>query len=227
MWLIALTLAGYQGGRPAALCHPVQDCTCRSGACFAIEMENEEMDGDFEDADVPDCDVSFEARSMPGTCDPIGFFDPVGFTKNASEGRIRFYREVEVGLAKEPTPSLALPAQPWQHLLTRPCCDSCGRSSNMDAFPVRLQPFNALPIARSTRYNAPFFVLSTDLCACVAFAFASTSHCYPGRLLTHISVLAALGFPIAEQFHPLAKAQQDLTSPAHPVSPAQSVLSDS
>ena len=79
------------------------------------------MDGDFEDADVPDCDVSFEARSMPGTCDPIGFFDPVGFTKNASEGRIRFYREVEVGLAKEPTPSLALPAQPWQHLLTRPC----------------------------------------------------------------------------------------------------------
>jgi len=96
MWLIALTLAGYQGGRPAALCHPVQDCTCRSGACFAIEMENEEMDGDFEDADVPDCDVSFEARSMPGTCDPIGFFDPVGFTKNASEGRIRFYREVEL-----------------------------------------------------------------------------------------------------------------------------------
>jgi hypothetical protein len=37
----------------------------------------------------------FNVRDMPGI-PQTGFFDPMGFSKDASEGRIRFYREVEL-----------------------------------------------------------------------------------------------------------------------------------
>jgi hypothetical protein len=38
------------------------------------------------------------AKSLPGVTDPLGFFDPVGFCSadDVSEGKIRFYREVEL-----------------------------------------------------------------------------------------------------------------------------------
>ena len=39
--------------------------------------------------------VSF-AKSLPGVTAPLGFFDPVGFCTDASEGKIKFYREVEL-----------------------------------------------------------------------------------------------------------------------------------
>merc|ERR1719450_28031 len=38
----------------------------------------------------------FDVRAMPGITDPLGFFDPVGFSTGASEGKVRFYREVEL-----------------------------------------------------------------------------------------------------------------------------------
>merc|ERR1719355_356407 len=38
----------------------------------------------------------FDVREMAGVSAPLGFFDPVGFTEGASEGKIRFYREVEL-----------------------------------------------------------------------------------------------------------------------------------
>ena len=38
----------------------------------------------------------FNVRAMPGITDPLGFFDPLGFTEGASEGKIKFYREVEI-----------------------------------------------------------------------------------------------------------------------------------
>jgi len=38
----------------------------------------------------------FDVKKMPGITDPLGFFDPAGFTEGASEGKIRFYREVEL-----------------------------------------------------------------------------------------------------------------------------------
>jgi light-harvesting complex I chlorophyll a/b binding protein 4 len=38
----------------------------------------------------------FDVRTLPGVSQPFGFFDPAGFTKDASEGKIRFYREVEL-----------------------------------------------------------------------------------------------------------------------------------
>ena len=38
------------------------------------------------------------AQSLPGISGPLGFFDPLGFSsdESATEGKIRFYREVEV-----------------------------------------------------------------------------------------------------------------------------------
>ena len=33
---------------------------------------------------------------LPGISGPLGFFDPVGFCTDASEGKIKFYREVEL-----------------------------------------------------------------------------------------------------------------------------------
>merc|ERR1712228_846446 len=38
----------------------------------------------------------FDVRTLPGITAPLGFFDPFGFTEGASEGKIRFYREVEL-----------------------------------------------------------------------------------------------------------------------------------
>tara|TARA_B110001452_G_C15109763_1_gene386850 strand:- start:53 stop:754 length:702 start_codon:yes stop_codon:yes gene_type:complete len=38
----------------------------------------------------------FDVKKMAGVTDPLGFFDPIGFCDDASEGKIRFYREVEL-----------------------------------------------------------------------------------------------------------------------------------
>merc|ERR1719378_1048647 len=38
--------------------------------------------------------------SLAGITEPLGFFDPVGFSSEASEGKIRFYREVELKHAR-------------------------------------------------------------------------------------------------------------------------------
>ena len=42
------------------------------------------------------------AQSLPGITSPLGFFDPMGFCsdKSRTEGRIRFYREVEIKHAR-------------------------------------------------------------------------------------------------------------------------------
>merc|ERR1719359_1631339 len=39
---------------------------------------------------------AFDVRSMAGITEPMGFFDPLGFSTDATEGKIRFYREVEL-----------------------------------------------------------------------------------------------------------------------------------
>merc|ERR1719235_1864170 len=38
----------------------------------------------------------FTVKDMPGITEPLGFFDPLGFSEGASEGKIKFYREVEL-----------------------------------------------------------------------------------------------------------------------------------
>jgi hypothetical protein len=39
---------------------------------------------------------TFDVKDLPGITAPLGFFDPVGFSADATEGKIRFYREVEL-----------------------------------------------------------------------------------------------------------------------------------
>jgi len=40
--------------------------------------------------------TSTPIEDWPGVTEPMGFFDPVGFSKDVSEGKQRFYREVEL-----------------------------------------------------------------------------------------------------------------------------------
>merc|ERR1719324_1253871 len=40
--------------------------------------------------------MQFSARAMPGITGPLGFFDPLGFTEGASEGKIKFFQEAEI-----------------------------------------------------------------------------------------------------------------------------------
>ena len=43
----------------------------------------------------------FDVRSMPGVSGPLGFFDPLGFASgDVSEGKVKFYREVELKHAR-------------------------------------------------------------------------------------------------------------------------------
>jgi len=48
----------------------------------------------------PEMDGSFDIKQLAGVTAPVGFFDPVGFTTDKSEGKIRFYREVELKHAR-------------------------------------------------------------------------------------------------------------------------------
>ena len=38
----------------------------------------------------------FDPRDLPGVSAPLGFWDPLDFCSDASEGKLRFYREVEL-----------------------------------------------------------------------------------------------------------------------------------
>jgi hypothetical protein len=41
-------------------------------------------------------EATFDVKQLAGITAPLGFFDPLGFTTDKSEGKIRFYREVEL-----------------------------------------------------------------------------------------------------------------------------------
>merc|ERR1711988_1246424 len=41
-------------------------------------------------------DVATKVREMAGVTAPMDFFDPLGFTTDCSEGKLLFYREVEL-----------------------------------------------------------------------------------------------------------------------------------
>jgi len=41
-------------------------------------------------------DKSFDVKDLAGITEPFGFFDPLGLSEGLSEGRLRFYREVEL-----------------------------------------------------------------------------------------------------------------------------------
>jgi len=57
-------------------------------------MSEEELPEDATEA-VPE-PPKFDVKELAGISGPLGFFDPAGFSTDATEGKIRFYREVEL-----------------------------------------------------------------------------------------------------------------------------------
>ena len=51
---------------------------------------------EMTESEEPPPPPAFDVRSLPGITPPLGFWDPAGFCEGASEGKIRFYREVEL-----------------------------------------------------------------------------------------------------------------------------------
>ena len=58
-------------------------------------LELETDDSHDESPDFPD-PPKFDPKTMAGVTAPLGFFDPLSFSAEASEGKVRFYREVEL-----------------------------------------------------------------------------------------------------------------------------------
>merc|ERR1712176_803066 len=60
------------------------------------------MQADAADAGEASAEITtteapkFNVKDMAGVTGPLGFWDPAGFTTDASENKIRFYREVEL-----------------------------------------------------------------------------------------------------------------------------------
>ena len=59
----------------------------------AVRMQEAAM---TPEAEAPPPEPVFSVKDMPGITDPLGFFDPLNFCEDASEGKIKFYREVEL-----------------------------------------------------------------------------------------------------------------------------------
>jgi len=55
-----------------------------------------EWDSELSGPPPPPVPPPFNVRELPGVTAPLGFFDPLGFTNDATEGKVRFYREVEL-----------------------------------------------------------------------------------------------------------------------------------
>merc|ERR1712087_619653 len=56
----------------------------------------EAQDGGKTVDEIYNAPVFKGVKSLPGISDPLGYFDPLGFSADATEGKIRFYREVEL-----------------------------------------------------------------------------------------------------------------------------------
>jgi hypothetical protein len=59
-------------------------------------MQEEAMQEEAMQEEAMQEEPKFDVKSMAGVTAPLGFFDPVGFTEGKTEGKIRFYREVEI-----------------------------------------------------------------------------------------------------------------------------------
>ena len=60
-----------------------------------MRMQDSGLELETDDSPPPD-PPKFDPKTMPGVTGPLGYFDPLGFCAEASEGKVRFYREVEV-----------------------------------------------------------------------------------------------------------------------------------
>ena len=79
---------------PMAFSAPVAFAPARS---VAVRMQAEAA---AEPEAPPPFDPVVFAKTLPGITDPLGFFDPLNFCEGASEGKVRFYREVELKHAR-------------------------------------------------------------------------------------------------------------------------------
>jgi len=61
-----------------------------------IQATKDEAEAAKAEMDKMEAAVKFKAQDMAGVTGPLGFFDPVGFSTDASKGKILFYREVEL-----------------------------------------------------------------------------------------------------------------------------------
>jgi hypothetical protein len=70
------------------------------------EQQQEQQQADEQDEagawgeSGPEEPSSFNIEDLAGVSQPLGFFDPVGLSSGLSEGRLRFYREVELKHAR-------------------------------------------------------------------------------------------------------------------------------
>jgi hypothetical protein len=77
---------------------------CRDVSMQAVQVGDDQLkkevssldDGSKEDMDEMVKAVEFKAQDMAGVTAPMGFFDPLGFSTNTPEGKMLFYREVEL-----------------------------------------------------------------------------------------------------------------------------------
>ncbi|KAL1512303.1 hypothetical protein AB1Y20_005565 [Prymnesium parvum] len=61
---------------------------------ISVEQVEDVMDADSDsDFESP---ATFDVRMLAGISSPLNFFDPLDFSASASEGKVRFYREVEL-----------------------------------------------------------------------------------------------------------------------------------
>jgi len=89
------SLATLLANRPAAAFMPSVPGTALSRPNRAVRhgAKMSEVATESEAAPEP---PKFDVKELAGITAPLGFFDPVGFTTDATEGKIRFYREVEL-----------------------------------------------------------------------------------------------------------------------------------
>jgi len=65
----------------------------------AVRMQADTPAGDAPAGEVAEAEPTppkFSVRDLPGISAPLGFFDPLNFCEDATEGKIKFYREVEL-----------------------------------------------------------------------------------------------------------------------------------
>jgi hypothetical protein len=77
--------------------HRVRDISMMAEAEDKLKDELSNADGDTK-ATVAKVEkaVMLKAQDMAGVTAPLGFWDPVGFSTDIPEGKLRFYREVEL-----------------------------------------------------------------------------------------------------------------------------------
>ena len=61
-----------------------------------MRMQDSGLELETDDSSPPPDPPKFDPKTMPGVTGPLDFFDPLGFSTDASEGKVRFYREVEL-----------------------------------------------------------------------------------------------------------------------------------